>query len=290
MRRVVSWHSAPWWGGVGSIAGVLGVIIALVVPPQDDGPDKGGQGATPTVVVQNGATAAESGDPVKITPARRVHAYTAGDGHVFADAKVLTPAELDDLNSRRISSPEYEAWFADRHAVDPGKTEFQFIVVGRRDGQVRIVDIRPVVQCGAALSGTLFTTSGSGGESTTKLIFDLEKPQTAPKYVENDKEGEDYFGSHTVSLKLGEQFTFDIAAMASTRYCQFTLEMTVQDGDKPVVVKVDDKGQPFKVTGGGGPFQVLYIGGINTMMLSGPDAGKWHRADPVTGKVLTGNS
>ncbi|MEV4138206.1 hypothetical protein AB0J72_39300 [Dactylosporangium sp. NPDC049742] len=109
-------------------------------------------------------------------------------------------------------------------------------------------------------------------------------PQAASDYIENGTNGQDYFGSHTVSLKLGEPFTFNISASARTRYCEFTIDVTVQDRDKVLVVHVTDKGQKFKVTGLTGPYKALYVGGLKSIALGGPDAGKWRQVDPVTGK------
>ena len=99
--------------------------------------------------------------------------------------------------------------------------------------------------------------------------------------------GKDFFGTHTVSLRQGEQFTFEVDASTTKHFCKFTLAMTVLDGDKTVTENVTNNGQPFQVTamlvnnptkpGRFLAYQVLYIPETNSFGDS-----MWARDNPNT--------
>jgi len=158
----------------------------------------------------------------------------------------------------------------------------------------RIVDIQPATSCTQPLHGTLFYSPSAAGDPVTQLNLNLDKPQIPASYeVYNQVNGvwtpkniSNYFGHYTVSLKYGEQFTFDIDAATELHYCQFTLKMTVVDGSGSVVESIDNNGKPFRVTAIYGReaaptfsrYNVVYLGGIaNT--ISRNDS--WVRVDPM---------
>lgn len=228
------------------------------------------------------------GDPVRIDS---VSAQYMDDTHVFANALVLSDSALSQLNSLYRDDPSYEDWFASRHAVnDTSRT--LLVLEGNRDHTVRIIGMQPIVSCQSPLSGTLFYSPSEGGDRSTELGFDLDNPQAPPSYALLNQNGTitsgtGFFGTYTVSLNLGEQFTFLVVASTKKQFCKFTLMMTVVDGDKTVRETITNNGQPFQVTAllpyGYVPefsdYPVLYIGGI--LSTGSP----WSRADPKTYNV-----
>jgi Microbial-type PARG, catalytic domain len=85
----------------------------------------------------------------------------------------------------------------------------------------------------------------------------------------------DYFAEKTVSLKRGEQQTFQITAATIRSYCEFTLELTILDNGKTLTQEIKNGSEPFRVsavkTSGewGSPgiyrsYQALYVGGVAT--------------------------
>jgi len=228
-----------------------------------------------------------TGLPVRIDSVGIMH---VGNTHAFANALVLSNNEFSQLNSLNQTDPSYEAWFASRHAVDTNRTIFELVVEGNRNHTVRITDIQPIVSCQPPLKGTLFFSPYGGADTSTQLLLDLDNPHAVPSYIgENGTSGKDFFGTHTVSLRQGEQFTFEVVASTTKHFCKFTLAMTVLDGDKTVTENVTNNGQPFQVTamldnnptkpGEFSAYQVLYIVGPKTNSFGDFE---WDRANPNT--------
>ena len=224
-----------------------------------------------------------------------------GDTHLLADPVALSADDLGQLNALNQTDPAYQAWFTSHHAVDSGSTDIELIVEGNRTHTVRIVAIQPVVSCAAPLSGTLFLSPSAGSDTSTQLLLDLDNPHALPSYVAPDASGnatsgKDFFGSHTVSLTQGEQFTFKLVASSRSHYCTFTLDVTALDGDQSVIEHVDNNGTPFAVSAlldndptNPGPgeysaYQALYVGGIANAGQGTNSFGDvpWAQADPQT--------
>jgi hypothetical protein len=108
----------------------------------------------------------------------------------------------------------------------------------------------------------------------------------------------DYFGTYSVSLQYGRQYTFQVTATTSHHYCQFTLRATVIDNGTTRQETITDDGQPFRVTSfpsapeptGRGAFAAygdLYLGGSASETVTGGKANKfgnwlWVKANPRT--------
>ena len=154
-----------------------------------------------------------TGLPVHIDSVRVIPLPAHGDSHAFANALVLSDTELSQLNLLRY--PSSYAWFVSRHAVDVGSTGTEIVIEGNRNHTVRITDMQPVVSCQSPLTGTLFFSPPAGAEMSTQLLFDLDNPNAPPSYIMQDQngnptQGKDFFGTYTVSLKQGEQYTFKV--------------------------------------------------------------------------------
>jgi hypothetical protein len=79
--------------------------------------------------------------------------------------------------------------------------------------------------------------------------LDLDKDRTvAQPITDNQWQDSDYFAEHTISLKQGEQQTFQIRARTMSQYCEFALELAVLDGSTQITQVIDNSGKPFRVT------------------------------------------
>jgi hypothetical protein len=238
-----------------------------------------------------------NGVPAKVDLVRIVRG--PGDTHIFAAPLVLTANQLSQLNSLNQTEPGYQDWFTSHGAVDADRSDIEIVLEGNRSHTVRIVGIQPVTACSAPLRGTLFFSPSAGNDTSTQLFVNLDAPNTLPSYITSEQNGniasgKDFFGTYTVSLTQGEQYTFKVVASTKAHYCSFTLDMTVLDGNQSVVEHIDDNGKPFHVSsmidpnptapGEMSAYSVLYIGGVanfnggqNTF---GDDL--WTPADPST--------
>jgi hypothetical protein len=230
--------------------------------------------------------AAATGAPARLDLERVVP--RPGESYVSADTAPLTSAEFGQLNALSQADPGYHDWLTAHGLVPMGAIKVEFVIEGNRSHTVRVVDIRPVMKCADPLTGTLFESSSSGIDMTTQLFVDLDSPNAPLAYITTAANGDttrgtDFFGTNTVSLAPGEQYTFDVLASTATHYCTFTLAMTTLDGDKTVMETLDDRGKPFGIsaqTKNAVGYSVKYVGG-----LANPQAGPtsyWARADPAS--------
>ena len=167
------------------------------------------------------------------------------------------PENLSSSQLAGVLSPgngQLQQWLTGHGAVPVGTLLVDLIVQGNRSSEVRIVNIQPIVHCHSPLTGTLFNFPGQGGDPNTQLLYNIADPLAPPGYTANTGGNisvePDYFEHYTVSLKKGEQFVFLIhASLSLAEYCQFTLDMSVDDGGNIVSQHINNNGSPFAITG-----------------------------------------
>lgn len=242
-----------------------------------------------------------NGLPVKIAALQLEPGTAWGFTYVLAEKKTFEPDAIPTEHAIGYIT-EYEAWARKQGAVDPKNVSVKLVLEGNRGKPVRIIDIRPLKRCKAPLSGTLLYYPPQGSDESVGIQFDLDRARPEPLvtgYGKKDK-GRNYFSTHTVSLKLGEQQTFQINAETTRQYCEFTLQLTIVADDKTVTQTIDNNGKPFRVTALakcsdvspcnemiGVPFasyQALYVGGSQNTCINGA----WTREDPTTYTGLEG--
>jgi hypothetical protein len=213
---------------------------------------------------------------------------TNGLNYALADSLALSGPQLAQVNSLNGDLSASQAWFARHGAVPLGDLYIDLPVRGNRSSAVQIVNIRPIAQnCHAALTGTVFSLPAQGGYTNTQLLYNLADPLVPAGYTVDDggqiNDEPNYFLHHTVSLEKGEPFTFLIHAhMYAAEYCQFTFDMSVDDGGQIVHQRIDNNGSPFAITGtcaapSRAPFS-CYKEGYDFNFLTGA----WQRANPAT--------
>lgn len=281
--------SRPWWKRrlvwVGSVlAAVLTATLVNVLTGQ----------AQKAIDV---ATAPRSsGPPVKVASVSVERSDEQGDTYVLPNKVELSIEELRSLNQARTASDpvRYDNWFRSRGGADPGLSIVKAVLEGNRTHPVRITGMRPIKRCQAPLLGTIFDSPPAGADASIAIGFDLDSTRPIAQVITDSGEWQgDYFAKYTVSLKPGEQQTFQIKSKTVRQYCEYTLELTVIDEGKTVTQVLDNNREPFRVTalspevdsGSGIPYrryQAAYIGGVIS-----PN-GEWIRVNPLTHKGVVG--
>lgn len=231
----------------------------------------------------------EGGLPVQFT----VGTVRGLDGTLALPSAVsLNAGQLSSLNSKnQVMDPSYAAWFASRDFAYTGQVVIEVQAQGTQDHTVRLINVAPVERCTAPMNGTLFLNPGQGEDLSAQLYLDLNDPTKPAAYMQAGAtvRQPDYFGRYSISLAQGEQETFQVTAAVTGRSCQFTLAVTVLDGDQAVTETISDHGRPFRVTSleGYASYQDLYLGGVISEQITKGQANQyqdslWIKADPKT--------
>ncbi len=189
-------------------------------------------------------------------------------------SKVVPGAFQPSAHARQIISqsmgavsPEFLSEVRSAGGINLEKLTLRLVVEGRRNQEVRILDIRPqIVERTPPVDGTLFDIPPQGGGATMKMFLDLDKAQPVVSEVivtdENEpKAGPAFFGNTTISLKDREEQVIILRAVAIKYYAIFNLIFEYRVGDQTKTMTVTNQGQPFRVTGphlGSGPDELSY--------------------------------
>jgi hypothetical protein len=225
------------------------------------------------------------GPPVRVASVSLEKSDGQGFAYVFPNKVELGTEELRSLNEAKTGSDPalYDNWFRSRGGVDPGLSIVKAVLEGNRAHPVRITGMRAIKHCQAPLLGTIFDSPPGGADASIAIGFDLDSARPTAQAVDNDTWQGDYFAKYTVSLKPGEQRTFQIQSKTERQYCEYTLALTILDDGKTVTQVLDNNGGPFRVTAfafgqGSIPYrryQAVYVGGH-----ASPN-GDWIRVNPT---------
>jgi hypothetical protein len=215
-----------WLGGI--VVAALGIALTNALVPQF------GKGINQLT---------QSGEAVNIDDLSvwRIGSYLAFESE-------FSPAQVETLNDQS----EQEQWLVDQGAVDMGSVEVRLALSGNRADVVRIVNMTPVSDCSQPpYSGALFVSPAAGGESITRLSFDLDDPDPVAKTT-NVEDGasreEPYFANNTLSLKQDEQQVFIVTATTRLHLCSFDLDLSILENGTIRTQTIDNHGSPFQVT------------------------------------------
>jgi hypothetical protein len=103
-----------------------------------------------------------------------------------------------------------DTWGVDDYAVN-----IKLVLEGNRPAPIRILGMRPVKHCQEPLTGTFLLSPSAGADSSVRIGINLDEPRPITRKLQGGigLKG-DYFAEKTVSLKRGEQQTFQITAVA----------------------------------------------------------------------------
>jgi hypothetical protein len=278
-ERTRATSSRPWWKRrlvwVGSVlAAVLTATLVNVLTGQ----------AQKTI---DAATAPRyDGPPIRVASVSVEKSDEQGFAFVFPNKMEFGTEELRSLNDPKTYSDQarHDNWFRSRGGVDPGLSIVKAVLEGNRAHPVRITGMRPIKHCQAPLLGTIFDSPPAGADASIAIGFDLDSARpTAQVITDTGTWQGDYFAKYTVSLKPGEQQTFQIKSKTERQYCEYTLALTILDEGKTVTQVLDNNGGPFRVTAFAweqdstpyGRYQAVYVGGH-----ASPN-GDWIRVNPT---------
>src|SRR5438046_9011394 len=102
----------------------------------------------------------------------------------------------------------------------------------------------------ATLSGAVIVPAGGGPGPRVGIGFGLDAKSPVPRSIVDVGTFGDgnYFQTNTVSLRHGEQQTFEVIAKTKLHYCEFQLLLTVLDDGQTLTQTVDNGGRPVRVT------------------------------------------
>jgi hypothetical protein len=241
-----------------------------------------------TGLAQEGISALTKKSPSVTGPSIKVAALQLeadeSSTYVFPEKLDLTAADL-----RVINNPEqYDRWAWEHGGVDDQQVNIKLVLEGNRQQPVRILAMRPLKLCRQPLTGTLLFSPSAGADPSIRVGIDLDEPRPVARKLEDGQLTGDYFADTTVSLKQGEQQTFQITARTLRQYCEFTLELRILDNGKTITQEIANGSEPFRVsavkaTGEYGQpgryrsYQAVYVGGV-----ASPRNGEFVKVDPLT--------
>jgi hypothetical protein len=265
---------AVWVGGVATA-----VLIGVVTP-----------------VAQEGLADLTRGSPTVTGPAAKVAALRLeqdeSETYVFPTRMDLGAGELRTINEAyhtEFPKEQYDRWARAHGGVDDYAVNIKLVLEGNRPAPIRILGMRPIKHCRDPLTGTLFLSPSAGADSSVRIGINLDEPRPIARKLQGGMGlTGDYFAEKTVSLKQGEQQTFQITAATIRSYCEFTLELTILDNGNTITQEIKNGSQPFRVSAvkttgeWGSPgiyssYQALYVGGVLTT-----PGGAFVRVDPST--------
>lgn len=154
------------------------------------------------------------------------------------------------------ATPEFLKLARAAGGVNAEKLTLRVVLEGRRNQQIRILDIRPVVvEQTPPLSGTLFNAGPQGGEPTLRMIIDFDRPNSVVREVLPEsapldpKGGRPFFDNTTISLRDREQQVLLIRTTVTRYHVAFKLQIDYRIGDESKIMEIADHGRPFRVTG-----------------------------------------
>jgi hypothetical protein len=160
------------------------------------------------------------------------------------------PTRLDGVTAEKL-----DADLRAHGGVDVRKLSLRVVLEGRRNQEIRILDIRPVgVRRTAPANGTLFYLPPQGSTPTMKMIVDFDDPlpvlRTAVIGQGDELVGTDpFFEEKTIRLRDRERDVILLRATAERYSVAFKLEVDYLIGATRKRLVIDDGGRPFRVTG-----------------------------------------
>jgi hypothetical protein len=200
------------------------------------------------------------GQPARIDLAMVDESRRADEIYVLPQKLMLTARELRQLNQLSPGAL-YDNWFRSRGGVGPDESVVKIVIEGNRPYHVQVVNMGITEHCGPPLTGTLFYNAPAGGPNPVVGIdFNLDLPRPFPQ---NGDQTGSWFQQHTIDLGPGESQTLEVVSYSS-RYCEYSIALTVVDGVNTVTEIVADHGRPFQVSGllqAPAHYKALYVGG-----------------------------
>jgi hypothetical protein len=156
-----------------------------------------------------------------------------------------------------VGTAEFNQNLLDAGGVRVSPITLEVVVTGRRNQQIRILDIVPVALAKSdPLGGSLFFVTAQGVSDTLAMTvnFDETNPVSRETVLDPSGEyivglGEPYFSKHKITLGDNEQQVITMPIQVSRFYVEFDLDIEYLVGTEEKSLIVDNNGRHFHVTG-----------------------------------------
>jgi hypothetical protein len=135
--------------------------------------------------------------------------------------------------------------------VNLEKLTIRLVLEGRRNEEIRILDIQPVIVSRTApLDGTLFFLPPQGAAPTLQMATNLDVPIPVIDNVGSNGKPthKPYFDAYSISLHDGEEQTLTIRATTEHFNVAFKLRVSYVIGNHEETKVIANNGQPFRVS------------------------------------------
>lgn len=185
-------------------------------------------------------------------------AYLDDEGRSMATRATKVDEQLQRLLAQpgAAATPEFLRLARAAGGVNVEKLTIRVVLEGRRNQQIRILGIHPVVlEQTPPLSGILFDAPPQGSDPTMQMMIDLDHRNPVVREVLREpgsgepKAGRPFFANTTISLNDREQQVLFIRATATQHYIAFNLQLDYRLGDESKTMQITDHDQPFRITG-----------------------------------------
>lgn len=135
----------------------------------------------------------------------------------------------------------------DLGGLPQGSGTIAITVTGNRADEVRITNIRPIVECRPPDPGTLvYTELGAGGAvDSTVMYLTVDESSPVPFSYNQNMEKAPFFPAKTIALKQDEQVVIVVHAFTDNLTCSFELDMAVLVGNETRNQRIKNGDKPF---------------------------------------------
>jgi hypothetical protein len=177
-------------------------------------------------------------------------------GYTMAFPGTYRPTSQQQGNITNFEGNSLEAFAAQLRGAggaDLGKLSIRALLEGRRNQEIRVVDIHPVnIKREPPFGGTLFYIPPQEGAPTLQMVFDMDErfPHAREFTMDGDTivPGSPFFSKTTISLPDHAQDVLLIRAITKKQAISFDLQVTYFVGGEQREAIFNDNGNPFRVT------------------------------------------
>lgn len=205
-------------------------------------------------------------DAVRADDAIRVSAldysvFFTGVPFGFKDDLALTAEEKATLAVRPAdvvgSQESIDRWdsyqrLVTRHDGVPVETaRYKIALSGRRDQPVYVKNVRvEVLEKQAPLAGTIICDGPQGEDDSVPMDVNLDEASPVLRIPEDAEQraGQPYFASKSITLPKGEVTTIELIASTLKSHVKFRLIADYEVGDVRGSKTIDNQGEPFELT------------------------------------------
>ena len=237
-------------GGIAFIGGVLsgaattylGDYLGIIVPPAEVADLQANEPAARAIVLVERNVA------------------TQGSLWIFPYLLSRRPALLERVTESPLSGQGELNYYYTNGASDINVTHCKLILEGRRNIEIRLIDIRAVILKRSERLGegaSVLTPGPQGQEESLELGFDLDGSTFSAKAIVDPASifddvgffGDRIFQETTVALARNEQQAFQVTARSLKYYVEWSLEVDLIINGELEVLSIDANGRPFRTCG-----------------------------------------